>query len=165
MAYHENYHRRAGASGIPTALMVIAMLAAATSGAWASRKPILPASAKAEAVPAVPAPAPTGHSWTREEIVDLIAAIEQSRSDGLDPGQYGLAALRSELEQQSQLWGGTGTPQLDALAQTAALTLANDYRTRAGGSTASAGDLNAALNEGDLKGWITGSHTAAAGVS
>jgi len=81
--------------------------------------------------------------------------IEHSRKDGFDPENYGLAALRSELEQSLAIWGSPHPRQLSVLAQTAALALANDYRRRGGGQTANVAGLHAALLRGSLSQWIT----------
>jgi len=63
-----------------------------------------------------PAPA----HWTVNAVQDLIAAIEESRDEGLHPADYGAAALKRAVAA-----GENGA--LDALATASALSLAHDY--------------------------------------
>lgn len=92
--------------------------------------------------------------WTLDEVRDLIAAIERSEKRGYDSSSYGLAALRSELDQSVLLWGRSGSRQLDILARTSALALANDVRKRTGADAVSREELNAALDMGQLPSWL-----------
>jgi murein L,D-transpeptidase YcbB/YkuD len=63
---------------------------------------------------------PVTPAWSKAAVRDLIAAIEASKEEGLNPADYGLATLRDAIE------NGSG-PALDALATTFALQLAHDY--------------------------------------
>lgn len=147
MSYH-NPHRRAGLTGSVTMFMLIAMMAAAASGSLGSRDrdDPLPVTASAST--------PQKLRWTLDDIHHLIAAIEESEKGGFDSRRYGLAALRSELEQTTELWGRPGTRQLDALANSSAVTLANDHRGRVGLAPVSARDVDAVLAEGNLHSWL-----------
>jgi hypothetical protein len=145
MSYY-NPHRRAGLSGSVTLFMLVMMLAAAASGSIGPRE-------RANAF-AVTGPAAPATRWSADDIRQLIAAIEQSEKSGFEARRYGLAALQSELEQTTDLWGRTGTRQLDALANTSALALANDHRYRAGLAPVAARDVNAVLAEGNLQSWL-----------
>jgi hypothetical protein len=148
MSYH-NPHRRAGLSGATTLVMLLVMLAAAASGALASRD-------DAGAFPAARSAFVERDShWKPAQVRQLIAVIEESENNGFDPDRHGLAALRSELEQSSELWGRAGTHQLDVLARAAALSLANEYRGRAGQRAASADEVDSALASGELRSWLT----------
>jgi hypothetical protein len=147
MSYH-NPHRRAGLSGSVTLFMLIMMLAAAASGSIGSRE-------RANAFPAAaPAASAQPGRWSPDDVRQLIAAIEQSEKSGFESRRYGLAALQSELEQTTDLWGRTGTHQLDVLANTSALALANDHRYRAGLAPVAARDVDAVLAEGNLQSWL-----------
>jgi len=148
---YRNPHRRAGLSGSVTLFMLVMMLVAAASG---SLDPRLRANAFPIAPPSAPAPA---IRWSADDIRQLIAAIEQSEKSGFESRRYGLAALQSELEQTTDLWGRTGTRQLDALADTSALALANDHRYRAGLAPVAARDVDAVLAEGNLQSWLMAS--------
>ena len=129
--------------------MLLVMLAAAASGALASRD-------DAGAFPAArPALIDQDIHWKPAQVRQLMAVIEDSEDNGFEPERYGLAALRSELEQSSELWGRAGTHQLDVLARTAALSLANDYRGKAGLRPASADEVDGALASGQLRSWLT----------
>ncbi|WP_116089822.1 L,D-transpeptidase family protein [Sphingomonas crusticola] len=64
--------------------------------------------------------APVAGRWSSATAGQLIEAIEASRAEGLNPADYGLAALRRAAQ------GGQG-PALDALATSSALALAHDY--------------------------------------
>lgn len=146
-----NPHHRAVSSGAATAIMLSVMLAAAASGALASRD-------DAGAFPvraALAAPADLSGHWTPAEIRQLMAVIEESEKAGFDPQNYGLAALRSELDQSTELSSRAGSRQLDVLASTAALALANDYRERAHVRLASDEDVKGALASGQLRAWLT----------
>jgi hypothetical protein len=145
MSYY-NPHRRAGLSGSVTLFMLVMMLAAAASGSIGPRE-------RANAF-AVTGPAAPATRWSADDIRQLIAAIEQSEKSGFEARRYGLAALQSELEQTTDLWGRTGTRQLDALANTSALALANDHRYRAGLAPVAARDVDAVLAEGNLQSWL-----------
>jgi len=58
--------------------------------------------------------------WNAAAAKDLIAAVEDSRREGLHPADYGLAGLKRAIENGE---GGA----LDALATASALQLAHDY--------------------------------------
>ena len=64
--------------------------------------------------------APVTAHWSVEAVRDLIAAVEDSRREGLHPADYDLAGLKRSVD------GGAGAA-LDALATTSALSLAHDY--------------------------------------
>ena len=64
--------------------------------------------------------APVTAHWSVEAVRDLIAAVEDSRREGLHPADYDLAGLKRTVD------GGAGAA-LDALATTSALSLAHDY--------------------------------------
>jgi len=139
----------ASASGAITLITLLIMIVAAASGTLASRSPAAAVSGTAPIMANV-------QSWDHAQVRELIIAIEQSRKDGFDPEHYGLAALRSELEQSLAIWGSTHPRQLSILAQTAALALANDYRRRRDGrQAANVADLRTALLRGGLSQWIT----------
>lgn len=144
---YRNPHRRAGLSGSVTLFMLIAMLAAAASGSLGTRE-------RAEASPAMGATTPQKLRWTLDDINKLISAIEDSEKQGFDGRRYGLAALKSEMEQTTELWGRPGTRQLDALASSSALALANDHRSRAGLAPVKPRDIDAVLTEGNLHSWL-----------
>jgi len=138
----------ASASGAITLITLLIMIVAAASGTLASRSPAAAVSGTAPIMANV-------QSWDHAHVRELIIVIEQSRKDGFDPEHYGLAALRSELEQSLAIWGSTHPRQLSILAQTAALALANDYRRRGGRQAANVADLRTALLRGGLSQWIT----------
>jgi hypothetical protein len=102
-------------------------------------------------------------AWSRHQIAELIDEIEAVRVLGLDPGDYGLAALRGQQVVTSDLLGATGSRQLDALADFAALSLARDYRRGHGAASpdesapvtiADHAALRAALKAGMLRPWL-----------
>jgi hypothetical protein len=146
---YQNAHRRTGLSGSVTVFMLLMMAAAAGSGALAPRE-----RAGAFPVKADIASQQRPSRWTADDVRHLIAAIEESEKSGFDSRRYGLAALQSELEQTTELWGRPGTRQLDILANTSALALANDHRYRAGLAPVAARDVDAVLAEGNLQSWL-----------
>ncbi|PZU06589.1 L,D-transpeptidase family protein [Sphingomonas sp.] len=112
---------------------------------------------EAETVAPAPAPAPI---WKKSAVKDLIGAIEASADQGLRPEDYGLAALKTELD------AGEG-PALDAMAERAALTLAHDYQYGRVGDRADLGwhidraggtidpiVLNAMVERGTVRGYL-----------
>ncbi len=100
--------------------------------------------------------APASYAWSPQQVRQLIVAIEEARRHGLDPADYGLAALRAELDLCEQLWNTPGSRQLDTLARTAALALANDYRRQAiRTAPVRPADLDAALGAGRVGSWLT----------
>jgi len=98
--------------------------------------------------------------WSKAQVQELIAAIEDSRTHGFDPADYGLAALRGELELCAELLNAPGSVQLDTLARSAALALASDYRRpraqRRLQDQALAAELDAARRQGRLRAWFAG---------
>jgi hypothetical protein len=64
--------------------------------------------------------------WSSEQVGELIAEIKHSRSYGLEPKDYGIAALRGELDRRGGPTLTEGSVQLDRLAETSALVLAED---------------------------------------
>jgi hypothetical protein len=145
---YRNPHRRAGLSGSVTLFMLVMMLAAAATGSLGTRE-------RADAfLAATPATSAQPIRWAPNDVRQLIAAIEQSEKSGFESRRYGLAALQSELEQTTDLWGRTGTHQLDVLANTSALALANDHRYRAGLAPVAPRDVDAVLAEGNLQSWL-----------
>ena len=102
------------------------------------------------------APEAQSYAWSLDQVRALIVAIDGSRRHGLDPAAYGLAALRAELVLCEQLWNTPGSRQLDTLARTAALALANDYRRRAvrGAAPVQAAELDAVLGAGRVGPWL-----------
>jgi murein L,D-transpeptidase YcbB/YkuD len=68
-----------------------------------------------------PAPVQPAAHWSSADLKTLIALAEQSAAEGLNPGAYPLAALRTAANS-----GQTG-PEVDQLANSAALSLAHDY--------------------------------------
>lgn len=148
MSYYRNPHRRAGLSGSITLFMLMMMAAAAVSGTFGPR-------ARADAPPAAARIASAEQSrWTPADVRTLITAIEDSEKSGFEAQRYGLAALQSELDQTTMLWARSGTHQLDVLANTSALALANDHRNRAGLSPVTVRDIDAVLAEGNLQSWL-----------
>lgn len=91
----------------------LSLLAAA---AVALLAPSTPAMAQEPAAIAAPTPA----HWNAAAVRELIAAIEESRNEGLRPADYDLAGLKRVAA------GGDGAA-LDALATASALSLAHDY--------------------------------------
>jgi murein L,D-transpeptidase YcbB/YkuD len=76
----------------------------------------------------LPAPAadqPLPH-WAPDQVDELIDEIQDVRSVGLEPTDYGLAALRGELDRRGGPSLTEGSIQLDRLAETSALVLAED---------------------------------------
>ena len=148
MSYRDAHGPTGLSGGSATLIMLLAMLAAVSSGTLASRN-------RAGTLPLQPRiAAPVDSSWTPLEIGQLISAIEESQAYGLDPQSYGLAALRSELEQADAIWGRSATRQLDVLAHASALTLANDYRRRAGLPLATDREIEGARAAGSLRSWL-----------
>jgi hypothetical protein len=64
--------------------------------------------------------------WSSEQVGELIAEIKGARSVGLDPKDYGIAALRGELDRRGGPTLTESSVQLDRLAETSALVLAED---------------------------------------
>jgi hypothetical protein len=97
-----------------------------------------------------------GFAWPPAQVRELIAAVEEARGHGLDPADYGLAALRAELDLCERLWETPGSRQLDMLARSAALALARDYRRRGAGQSRDVRpeELDAALAAGRLRPWL-----------
>jgi hypothetical protein len=149
MAYRKVQQGSSRLSGGSTLFMLLVIMVAAASNTLATRHRPAPA------LEAANRPVIHEHRWTPAEVRELIATIEHAEKLGLDPASYGLAALRSELDQSMTIWGRGGSRQLDTLAQTSALALANDVRLQTGTQTASAKDLDAALNAGQLPVWLT----------
>lgn len=102
--------------GILFGSVAFAALGAISVPYHASAQTAAPSTAEAAIAPA-PAPAPV---WSRDNVQSLIKAIEASRNEGLRPSDYQLTALRSAL-------GDGPGARLDAIAQSAALSLAHDY--------------------------------------
>lgn len=94
------------------------------------------APAQSDALPA-PAPAVTAHvvdaGWTVAQARELLAAVEASEKEGLNPGDYDVAALRDAVER-----GQTGA-SLNAVANGSARALAMDYLGGRAGQGARAG--------------------------
>jgi len=63
---------------------------------------------------------PASRHWTTGAVRELIALIEESRGEGLRPGDYNLGDLKGMV-------AGGETGALDALATASALALAHDY--------------------------------------
>ena len=82
-----------------------------------------------EPLPASAIDQPPPH-WSPERIGELIAGIQDARSAGLEPKDYGIAALRGELDRRGGPSLAEGSVQLDRLAETSALTLAEDLSRR-----------------------------------
>ena len=115
--------------------------------------------ATAAPAPADPRPLPapqvqTSFAWSPTQVRELIGAIRKSRRAGLDPSDYGLAALRAELELCEQLWNTAGSRQLDTLARVSALALANEYRHRSAVGPVRPAELDAALGTGHVGLWL-----------
>jgi len=147
MSYRDAHGPTGLSGGSATVIMLLVMLAAVSSGSLASRE--------RRAIPLEPqTAAPSESSWTPAEVQQLIAAIENSKDYGLDPQSYGLAALNSELDQADAIWGRSATRQLDVLAHASALTLANDYRRRAGLPLATDREIEGARAAGSLRSWL-----------
>ena len=93
-----------------------------------TRLSLLAAAAVALLVPQAPAVAqpsaadlaPAAAHWSLPAALDLIAAVEDSRREGLHPADYDLASLKRAVSA-----GESGA--LDALATASALSLAHDY--------------------------------------
>ena len=117
-----------------------------------------PAPAKAEAPP----------HWSTAQVEELITGIQDARKAGLEPKDYGLAALRGELARRGGPTLSAGSVQLDKLAETSALNLAEDLSRRGmadhgqvdwhrGERVHSArliDALHAALAQGRLRAWL-----------
>lgn len=130
----------------PLGLLVAAMVAAtAASPSPADPRPVAPTRHTA-----------AGFAWSPGQVRELIGAVEQAHRHGLDPADYGLAALRAELDLCERLWNTPGSRQLDMLARASALALANDYRRHAAASAApvSPAELDAALGAGRVGSWL-----------
>lgn len=136
-------------------LPLIAVAALSMSGA-------APAQVPNDAPPAS-AVQPSAH-WSNEDVSALLDLVEQSAQEGLNPGDYQLAALRAAAKS-----GRTG-PETDQLATSAALSLAHDYAngrvddkssldwhmsTPTDLNTLSA-SLDEAVDEGRLAQWMRG---------
>jgi hypothetical protein len=108
--------------------------------------------------------------WTPDQLGELIAEIKDSRRLGLEPKDYGLAALHGELDRRDGPSLAAGSVQLDRLAETSALVLAEDLsrlgmadhgqfdwhaEDRAREPRLVAG-LHAALAKGRLRAWLHG---------
>jgi hypothetical protein len=130
---------------VPVALLVgvIACLAVSSPSSAGER---IPAAPRATAI----------YAWPPEQVRALIVAIDRSRRHGLDPAAYGVAALRAELVLCEQLWNTPGSRQLDTLARSAAMALANDYRRRGawGAAPVRAAELDAALGAKRVGPWL-----------
>ena len=116
----------------------------------------------------VPAKIETPPHWSTEQVEELIAGIQDARSAGLEPKEYGLAALRGELDRRGGPSLSAGSVELDRLAETSALVLAEDLSRRdiadhgqfdwhggertQGASLVSA--LHNALVQGRLRAWL-----------
>lgn len=106
--------------------------------------------------------------WSPGQVGELIAEIKQSRSIGLEPKDYGIAALRGELDRLGGPSLSEGSVQLDRLAETSALILAEDLSRRGMADHAQydwhaeerireprlTAGLHAALASGRLRGWL-----------
>ena len=106
--------------------------------------------------------------WSSEQVEELIAAIHDARKVGLEPGDYGLAALKGELARRGGPTLSAGSVQLDRLAEASALNLAEDLSRQAmadhgqidwyGRDRAHdphlVGALHAALAQGRLRAWL-----------
>jgi murein L,D-transpeptidase YcbB/YkuD len=68
--------------------------------------------------------------WSPDQVGELIAGIQDARSAGFEPKDYGIAALRGELDRRGGPSLAEGSVQLDRLAETSALTLAEDLSRR-----------------------------------
>jgi hypothetical protein len=105
------------------------------------------------------------HEWTLVQVQELIEAIAEARDHGLDPSDYGLAALRGEMELCRGLWRTQGSRQLDTLARSAALALASDYRDpdapRHIDDEVLASTLDQARRSGRLRQWFSAQRAAA----
>jgi hypothetical protein len=148
MSYRNSQRGSFRLSGGSTLFMLSVMLAAAASNAFMTRGGPAPVPALARAAEA------RERHWTLSEVRELITVIEGADKLGYDSSRYGLAALRSELDQSTSLWSRAGSRQLDILAQTSALALANDVRKRAGNTVALTTQLDAALDAGQLQTWL-----------
>jgi hypothetical protein len=108
--------------------------------------------------------------WSVGQVGELIAEIKDSRSVGLEPKDYGIAALRGELDRRGGPSLGEGSVQLDRLAETSALVLAADL-SRVGMADHGQFDwhadervqqprltagLHAALASGRVRAWLHG---------
>ena len=134
-------HRKQG--GIAAALAAITLSATAANAALRTGEAVT-------APPAAATAAPRLHHWSAGQVRELIGLVEEARGHGLDPADYGLAALRSELEQSATLYRSTGSRQLDALARASAVALARAYRRR----TPDEAGLATALRTNRLRAWI-----------
>ena len=108
--------------------------------------------------------------WSAGQVGELIAEITDSRGIGLEPKDYGIAALRGELDRRGGPSLAAGSVQLDRLAETSALVLAEDlsrlgmadhaqYDWHAGERVKTprlTAGLHAALASGRLRAWLHG---------
>jgi hypothetical protein len=124
--------------------------------------------------PSEPAPAPARAElpphWSTAQVEELIAGIQDARKVGLEPKDYGLAALRGELDRRGGPSLAAGSVQLDRLAETSAVNLAEDlsrrgmadhgqidwraHEPRASARLVAA--LHTALAQGRLREWLHG---------
>ena len=123
-----------------------------------------PAVRRMMAGPPEPPPAPSADQppphWSGEQVGELIDEIQESRSAGLEPKDYGLAALRSELDRRDSPTLREGSIQLDRLAEASALNLAEDLSRR---GMADHGQYDWHAEEGPRDpGLVAGLHTALA---
>lgn len=130
-----------------SSLAPLALIAAAV-GTVSTAQPSI-----ADPRPARPA-ADASYAWSPSQVRELIAAIEESNGYGLDPRDYGIAALRAQLDLCDNLWNTPGSRQMDALARAAALALANEYRRRAAAGPVRPAELDAALVAGRVRPWL-----------
>jgi murein L,D-transpeptidase YcbB/YkuD len=114
--------------------------------------------------------------WSSDQIQELIGEIQTARSVGLEPKDYGLAALRGELDRRGGPSLTEDSIQLDRLAETSALALAEDLSRRGMADHAQydwhAEDraaeprlsqaLRTALATGRVRAWLHGLRTPAA---
>jgi hypothetical protein len=126
---------------------------------------LLTRSALPQPIPATDRPA--AH-WTPEQVGELIAGIQDARKVGLEPKDYGLAALRGELDRRDGPSLADGSVQLDRLAETSALALADDLSQHGRADQSQfdwhtpprakspriAAELHAALAQDRLRSWL-----------
>lgn len=153
--------RRSGTRGVLPSAIFITLLMATSVQALSSA----PRRASASGAAPTTAPAPVAtHAWSKAQVAELIAEIAASREAGLDPDDYGIAALRGQLVLAAEVLGTDGSSQLDILADTAALSLARDYRSGVSPigvgvelpapSAADRAALRNALRSGTLRSWL-----------
>jgi murein L,D-transpeptidase YcbB/YkuD len=126
-------------------------------------------------VSSAPQPLPVTNSdeppphWSAGQVGELIVEINGARSVGLEPKDYGIAALRSELERRGEPTLTEDSVQLDRLAEASALVLAEDLSRLGMADHAQydwhaervreprlAAALHAALAKGRLRAWLHG---------